>query len=57
MEIDLEHNELPVRVCSTRNELAKECGVSPSTISTAVYRAEKSNYRSRYVAVEYEEDL
>ena len=52
MEVDVEHKELPIRVCSTAQQLAKECGVSPATVFSANYRHVNEGYRSRYIRVD-----
>lgn len=56
MLVDLDNKELPIMVCDSAKELAKECGVRASTVSTAVLRANTGKCRSRYVRVRIPEE-
>lgn len=56
MEIDVKNNDLPLAVCESAPMLARQVGVSPNVIYSAIHREMYMGLKSRFVKVEVEEE-
>lgn len=56
MLISLDQYELPMMVCDTATELARQLRLSRSAVCSAIRNAQLRGVRCRYVKVDIEED-
>ena len=51
LELDMQHNELPLRVADSAEELAMLCGVKKETVIEQASRTKHGKKKSRYCKV------
>lgn len=54
--IDLKHKELPIAVGDSVPDLARQIGVQPASILSAMSRKKRAGEPCKYIKVEYEEN-
>lgn len=56
MEVDLKNKELPTgRMAESAAELSRLCGLCPTAVACAMWRARSHNRKCKYVRVEINE--